>query len=718
MKKLVLSAIFLLLWSSNSISGTVREIDFLRALKQGEYNEAYTLIGTINSPEFRDILMYHKLSLELELGLNEKAIESYFSREWMPYAKDRDYAEFFNTFLRQQDSVHKDSLSSFVKACYRGNAQNQALLDYAVYLKDTIDLDEESRILHQIISRKGYSWQKREAMKMLYAIEDISSLSLAEMKKRISLCLDLRLLDMAGDYISRIKSLPGLKEYDYYRYLADLCHRQEDYEASLENYISALKYAPGNREASGVKYQILLRYLYTGSFDQALVYISREYKSLQPEFKAYFLLTKIRILSRQERMKEAADTYKSLIKHYKKYKGICSSAQLSLASYLIFYGDYDNVSAVLGANLSSDNDYRQNKLLLFAIVYKEKGETGKSLEALQNLIGINPSSYYSLFALDFLRSFPRTDIQRIGYLEAFYRCFSGEADYSYIKNSINMNPSESLFLETAYELETAGIRRFLESLRLSAEGNPSVYKALELAISLVENSFYDEAVYILSSISSKDSKTSIMLFLARLYLIAQNQQPYFSLRLAESDKSVKSRNIPAFLLPGYLKRALYPAGYLPYVLKNLVNPKISPFFILAIMREESRFQPAIVSWAGAIGLMQLLEDTAKRFYEGDLRLIVEKENNIRIGMQYINSLFDEFENLDFVAISYNAGEKRKRLIYLESDNPLRYFLLSNITWFSETRHYLRKVWSSYLYYQLIYHRVIQDYLNAGNMFNR
>ena len=86
--------------------------------------------------------------------------------------------------------------------------------------------------------------------------------------------------------------------------------------------------------------------------------------------------------------------------------------------------------------------------------------------------------------------------------------------------------------------------------------------------------------------------------------------------------------------------------------------------IVALMYQESRFDPAAVSHAGAEGLMQMLPETADSL--GTVNL-ADPENSIRAGVKYLSLLRDQFENellledrVWLSVASYNAGFGRIR----------------------------------------------------------
>jgi hypothetical protein len=74
--------------------------------------------------------------------------------------------------------------------------------------------------------------------------------------------------------------------------------------------------------------------------------------------------------------------------------------------------------------------------------------------------------------------------------------------------------------------------------------------------------------------------------------------------------------------------------------------------VLAIARQESGFRMSSLSSAGAVGLMQLMPGTAKRF-EVD---ICDPEDNVRGGIRYLRLLQKRYQNLLYVLAAYNAGE--------------------------------------------------------------
>jgi hypothetical protein len=74
--------------------------------------------------------------------------------------------------------------------------------------------------------------------------------------------------------------------------------------------------------------------------------------------------------------------------------------------------------------------------------------------------------------------------------------------------------------------------------------------------------------------------------------------------------------------------------------------------VLAIARQESGFRMNSISSAGAVGLMQLMPGTAKRFNVD----ICDPEDNVRGAIRYLRLLQKKYQNPLYVLAAYNAGE--------------------------------------------------------------
>jgi soluble lytic murein transglycosylase len=101
------------------------------------------------------------------------------------------------------------------------------------------------------------------------------------------------------------------------------------------------------------------------------------------------------------------------------------------------------------------------------------------------------------------------------------------------------------------------------------------------------------------------------------------------------------------------------------IVEESVKNELDPYLMLAIIKTESSFNYKSVSRKGAIGLMQLLPNTAYYISDkvDDLSVQNKKEIfdpvvNIRLGINYFRYLLEKFEgNIELAIAAYNLGPK-------------------------------------------------------------
>lgn len=172
------------------------------------------------------------------------------------------------------------------------------------------------------------------------------------------------------------------------------------------------------------------------------------------------------------------------------------------------------------------------------------------------------------------------------------------------------------------------------------------------------------------------------------------------------------RNLPGDfvpeLLPGLVLQLLYPRYFYSSILRDSEAYDADPVVVLAIMREESRFNPRAKSVAAARGLLQFILTTALRIGR-DLGItelssedLYDPRIVIQLGAKYIGELLEQFEgNRYHTAAAYNAGSHQARLWVRLAPAAGDEFYLSAIN-FEETKHYVSKVMNSYQRYGEIY----------------
>jgi soluble lytic murein transglycosylase len=139
--------------------------------------------------------------------------------------------------------------------------------------------------------------------------------------------------------------------------------------------------------------------------------------------------------------------------------------------------------------------------------------------------------------------------------------------------------------------------------------------------------------------------------------------------------------------PRWYERLRYPLRYEEIVRGHARNYRLDPPLLAAVIYQESKFDANARSSSGAIGLMQLLPDTAKgiavrtggeRFVVDDL---YEPEINIRYGAWYLRHLLDKYGDEATALAAYNAGQT----------NVDRWQREGAGIRFAETRHYVQRV---------------------------
>lgn len=127
--------------------------------------------------------------------------------------------------------------------------------------------------------------------------------------------------------------------------------------------------------------------------------------------------------------------------------------------------------------------------------------------------------------------------------------------------------------------------------------------------------------------------------------------------------------------------------YLPLVEKAAREHQVDRALLSAVITVESGFDPNAVSSKGAVGLMQLMPATARRY---GITNLYDPAQNIQGGAKYLRYLMRKFNNdLSLTLAAYNAGEETVQ----------RYG--NRLPPYQETRLYVPKVMDAYRQYQRI-----------------
>lgn len=154
-------------------------------------------------------------------------------------------------------------------------------------------------------------------------------------------------------------------------------------------------------------------------------------------------------------------------------------------------------------------------------------------------------------------------------------------------------------------------------------------------------------------------------------------------------------------------KQVYPKKYNEYVTKYAEQYGVDSMLVYAIIKAESNFKPDIKSSSNAMGLMQLMEETAietaeKIDIEYTEGCLYNPETNINLGIKYYSELLKEYDNNYLLALTaYNAGTGNvkkwieKGIIKPDGSN------IEDIP-YKETNNYVRKIVRDYNIYKDLY----------------
>lgn len=156
-----------------------------------------------------------------------------------------------------------------------------------------------------------------------------------------------------------------------------------------------------------------------------------------------------------------------------------------------------------------------------------------------------------------------------------------------------------------------------------------------------------------------------------------------------------------------IMKKIYPLKYTQYVEKYSREYKIDKYLVYAIIKAESNFNENAKSNSDAIGLMQIMEQTAIETAQKMGQNVTEEDLfnpdlNIKIGLKYYSTLLEKYDNnYQMAIIAYNAGignvDKWIQDGIIEWDGSN----LENVP-FKETNNYLRKIVRDYSIYKKLY----------------
>ncbi len=420
----------------------------------------------------------------------------------------------------------------------------------------------------------------------------------------------------------------------------------------------------------------MLAKLYWNSGESRLAFrllsdLIKDYPADSRAGPAYYI--KGRIAASKENYREALEYYGTSAKKYPKAR-TAESALWEIGWLHYNLGDYTQAEKAFRRHIEKYRFSEQRPKFLFWLI-KTVAKEGKNTESLMEELMENfPFSYYALF----VNGIPEDIAQVKEYSPAadgrIFASFMAEIEeYSQpFRGSPKLNEKQKWYLDSAKNWMRIGFGRRADKL-----------------LHLLENELPDS--------------TDNLIFMGY-----QHHRSGDYSRVIKHFWKVRSKKFEDKKTARLIKLLMFPLPYWETVGKEAGKNRLDPRLLLALMRQESAFNPYAVSRANALGLMQIIPATAEKISRKlDMKNpgsenLLDPRTNIKMGAFHLASLLKEYRgNVAPAVASYNAGKKAvKGWIGKFPDDGLMEFI-EKIP-FGETRGYVKNVLRNYGIYKEMY----------------
>ncbi|NQT66312.1 MAG: tetratricopeptide repeat protein [Actinobacteria bacterium] len=343
-------------------------------------------------------------------------------------------------------------------------------------------------------------------------------------------------------------------------------------------------------------------------------------------------------------------------------------------------GDYSSAKNTFSNYASSykGSSLEEKGLFWQAKCCQKLGENDKAAEFYKKIIDLNSYSYYTFASGEMLKEMNK------------------EAQIKEINTQLDPeNPQIADIIPDIYDI--------LEEDSYIETGE---INHIDKAVELLKLEFFNSASLEIEAGSSEIEENPVRtLEIATLFIKSNNYSNSINI-IHKNFKKLKSElNEP---YTDYLYYLYYPYGYKEPVLKYSIQNNLDPRFTLAVMRQESLFEPDAGSYAGAQGLMQIMPATGEGIarqigisnYNTDL--LLDPDINIRMGTFYLRQQLDNFSQNQFYCLgAYNGGPgKMSGWISERGDMDIDEFIES--VSYEQSREYIKIVMGNYYFYQMLY----------------
>jgi len=155
-------------------------------------------------------------------------------------------------------------------------------------------------------------------------------------------------------------------------------------------------------------------------------------------------------------------------------------------------------------------------------------------------------------------------------------------------------------------------------------------------------------------------------------------------------------------------RLRYPLAHWDAVRRHAAENGLDPYLVLSVMRRESRFKPKAMSHANALGLMQLLHETARTEAEKmglpqpEAAQLFDPDLNIRLGVHHLKGLLQHYGHSQAKALAaYNAGKEAVERWTRDHEAVDDLVFVERIS-YRETRQYVKAVLQNHHAYRTLH----------------
>lgn len=210
----------------------------------------------------------------------------------------------------------------------------------------------------------------------------------------------------------------------------------------------------------------------------------------------------------------------------------------------------------------------------------------------------------------------------------------------------------------------------------------------------------DDAIKVLRNFSAQANNELFALYLASQFQELEDTNGEVNNLI----KAVAKVNAFGSLIPW---KGLYPDFRLDAITQEIAaqNSLLSPLLVIALIRQESAFNPSALSSAKAQGLMQLIPKTAqgaaKKLNLQEFSLLNEADN-LKLGIHVFDSLLKKYKHrLDYALAAYNAGETAVDLWITLRGHLAPLEFIESIP-YPETRVYVKGILRNHAIYRMLY----------------